>query len=318
MNAGGAIHAVGIDLGGSSIKAVRVTPAGETLDRLTLAFDAQEPRAWAEEIRRLVRDLSARSVANGTNSGPPEPELDQVVGLSAPGLAANDGRRIASMPGRLQGLEGLDWTTFIAARRPVPVLNDAQAALLGETWIGAARGLKNAFLLTLGTGVGGAAIVDGHLLRGEIGRAGHLGHLCLDIDGVPDVCGTPGSLEDAVGNCTIERRGEGRFATTHDLVAAYERGDPAAKAVWTRSIRALACGIASLINILDPAVVILGGGIARSGAPLFEPLERELGRVEWRPGGHRVRIVPAQLGEYAGAYGAARWALDAERAPASS
>src|SRR5947208_3385148 len=107
-------------------------------------------------------------------------------------------------------------------------------------------------LLTLGTGVGGAAVVDGHLLKGHIGRAGHLGHICLDPQGKPDVVGTPGSLEDAIGNCTVAARTGGRFSSTLELAKAHEAGDAEAGKVWLLSIHHLACGIASLINVLDP------------------------------------------------------------------
>src|SRR5207248_10157438 len=149
----------------------------------------------------------------------PAPSTPSAVGVSAPGLAAADRRCISHMPRRLQGLEGLDWTEFLGVGRPVPVLNDAHAALLGECWIGAAQGLQNVAMLTLGTGVGGAAMVDGKLLRGHVGRAGHLGHICLNPYGTPGITGTPGSLENAIGNCTIEERTLGRFRSTHDLVA---------------------------------------------------------------------------------------------------
>jgi len=219
------------------------------------------------------------------------------------------------MPGRLAGLQGLDWTAYLAWSNIVPVLNDAHAALLGESWLGAARSLKNVFMLTLGTGVGGAAIVDGKLLRGEIGRGGHLGHISLDPHGLPDVTGMPGSLEDVIGNCTIEIRTKGRFKTTHDLIAAHLQKDREASAIWLESVQALACGIASLINVLDPAAVIIGGGIARSGPALFEPLQQALDKVEWRPAGDRVKLLAAELGEFAGAYGAAFAALNLQSRP---
>lgn len=291
-------YAIGIDLGGSSVKTVAVTPDGRTLAQSNVSFDLAERMDWAAKIRTIVEQIQSERGSPASR-----------IGLSAPGLAAADARSIATMPGRLQGLEGLDWTDFFQATRPVPVLNDAHAALLGEAWLGAARGFQNVFMLTLGTGVGGAAIVDGKLLRGHIGRAGHLGHVCLDPNAPPDVTGMPGSLEDAIGNCTIGRRTGGRFATTHDLVDAAQAGDAEAQGFWLKSVRDLACGVGSLINVLDPEAVIIGGGIARSGTALFEPLDRFVEAVEWKPGGRRARIVPAQLGEFAGAFGGAARAL---------
>ena len=294
-------YALGIDLGGSSVKTAAVTSDGKTLGQAVLAFDAEAKMDWAQKIRAVAEQLQAEQ------GGPASR-----IGLSAPGLAAKDGRSIVHMPGRLQGLEGLDWSSFFKTASPVPVLNDAHAALLGEAWLGAARGFQNVILLTLGTGVGGAAIVDGRLLRGHIGRAGHLGHTSLDIDGPPDVCGTPGSLEVMIGNCTIADRSHGRFQTTHDLVAAHLAGDAEASQVWLRSVRALACAIASFANILDPEAVIVGGGIARSGEALFEPLRRMVAEVEWKSTGYQVKILPATLGEFAGAFGAAWHALKLE------
>ena len=296
-------YALGIDLGGSSVKAVAVTPEGQRLGDTNVSFDENEPLDWAALIQRIVQEMESRQGGRA-----------QAIGLSAPGFAAPDGRSIAVMPGRLHGLEGLDWTKFLygasANSSLVPVLNDAHAALLGEAWLGAARGFRHVIMLTLGTGVGGAAIVDGKLLRGALGRAGHLGHACLDVDGPPDICGMPGSLETIIGNYNIAERTGGRFTTTHALVEARLAGDVFATEVWLKSLRGLACAIGSFINILDPEAVIIGGGIARAGAALFEPLEKMVREVEWKVGPAPVKILPAQLGELAGAYGAAWHALD--------
>lgn len=288
-------YLLGIDLGGTSIKTVAVTPLGRTLDSSNVVFDPETARDWAARIRDIVRGYIEQLGA------------PSAIGLSAPGLASAEGFAIARMPGRLSGLEGLNWTEYLGSPTPVRVLNDAHAALLGETWLGAARGCRHVFMLTLGTGVGGAALVDGQLLRGRVGRGGHLGHISLDIDGSRDICRMPGSLEVMIGNCTVEERSEGRFKTTHQLVAAHQAGDPLATEVWLKSVRALGCAISSLINVLDPEAVIVGGGIARCGATLFDPLKRYVRDTEWDIGVEPVRIVPAQLGELAGAYGAAIW-----------
>jgi glucokinase len=283
------------------MKAVAVTPQGQLCTKITGPVASDQPKAWARQVRELLAQWESEQRG---------PAL--AVGLCAPGLAAPDGRSIACLPERLEGLEGFDWAQWLGRGQPVPVLNDAHAALLGEAWLGAARGYRNVLLLTLGTGVGGAAIVDGRLLRGQIGRAGHFGHVCLDPDGPPDICGMPGSLELAVGNCSLRQRSGGRFDSTEGLVAAHLAGDAEATRLWLKAVQALACAIASLINALDPAAVILGGGIAQAGPALFEPLQQWLDKVEWRPLGHRVPVLPAALGEWAGAFGAAWHALQAQ------
>jgi glucokinase len=288
------LYAIGIDLGGSSVKSVVVDPQGRHLSDALSEFDPNTEMQWAADIRRIVATTEKERGCAAT-----------WIGLSAPGFAAPNRRSIACMPGRLAGLQGLDWTEFLGRQKAVPVFNDAHAALLGEAWLGAARGLKDVFMLTLGTGVGGAAIVEGRLLTGHIGRGGHLGHISLDPSGPPDVTGMPGSLEDAIGNWTIQARTNGQFATTHELVAAHLAGDSKATEIWLESVQKLACGIASLVNVLDPEAVIVGGGIARSGAALFKPLQGALDRIEWRPTGSGVKLLPAELGELAGGYGAA-------------
>src|SRR5438552_3674320 len=302
------MNAIGIDLGATKIKGVAVTADGNTLLQTNLGFETGEKMVWADKIRGLVRQMQTEAGEEKLAS-PSARATTPAIGVSAPGLAAADRRCILHMPSRLQGLEGLDWTELLGAVRPVRVLNDAHAALMGECWIGAARGLQNVIMLTLGTGVGGAIIVDGKLLLGHLGRAGHLGHICLNPHGTPDVTGTPGSLENAIGNCTIQARSHGRFESTDDLVAAHREGDRQATAIWLKSLRELACAIVSFINILDPEAIIIGGGIARSGDALFGPLQRFVDEIEWRPGGHCTKILPAKLGEFSGAYGAARTAL---------
>jgi glucokinase len=294
-------YAIGIDIGGTNIKRVAVTEAGTELSRVTAPTeDAVEAQAvWIARVREQIAQMTQAQGA------PPAR-----IGIASPGLAAPDGRSIAWMQGRMEAVQGLDWTeALVELGQTVPVLNDAHAALLGEAWLGAAAGCRNVILLTLGTGVGGGVLAEGRLLQGHIGRGGHLGHISLDPDGALDIVGTPGSLEDAIGECTLVQRSGGRFTTTEALLAAYHAGDAQATDIWLRSVRALAAGIVSLINVADPEVVILGGGIARAGAALFAPLQQLLDRWEWRPTGSRVRLVPAQLGAFAGAFGAAHHAF---------
>jgi glucokinase len=291
-------YAIGIDLGGTNIKAIAVTTTGEVLNKITSpSQDTESSRQtavppWAQEIKNMVASLG--SMLN---------QQPEYLGLCAPGLAAADGRCIAFMPGRLAGLEGFDWSKFLG--QDVPVLEDAKAALLGEVWQGAAAGTTNAIMLTLGTGVGGAIFADGRLLFGHIGRAGNLGHISLNVDAPCDITGMPGSLENAIGECSVKQRSNNNFAPRKEFVEAAARGDATAEKIWDRSVYQLACAIASLINVIDPEVILIGGGIARAGALLYERLDHHLDRIEWRPNAHRVRIIPAALGEWAGSIGSA-------------
>lgn len=295
------IWGAGIDVGGRQIKAVAVSADGDVLRRVTreTADGLATPAEWREWTRGALGEFARELQGDAATAG-----------VCAPGLVAADGRSIAHCPGKLEGITGIDWTTALGRSAPVPVLNDAHAAIVGEAWVGAARGKKHVVMLTLGTGVGGAVICDGSLLRGAIGRAGHLGHLSLDPEGPRSIAGMPGAIEVMIGDCTVAERSGGKFATTLALVAAHRAGDAVATRIWLKSIRALGCAIGSCINLVDPEVVVIGGGIAQAGEALFTPLADEVARVEWRPGGHRVPLVPATLGEWAGAIGAARHAMN--------
>jgi glucokinase len=290
-------YLLGLDIGGTSVKGVAVMPDGHLVQRYHEPFDLDHPMGFA-----LAADAILKKAASslGQPSG---------IGVSAPGIAGREGRFIDFMPGRFEGLEKLDWGNRFGRPEGVPVLNDAHAALLGEVWLGAARNAQDAVLLTLGTGVGGAILSEGRLLRGHAGKGGHLGHMSLDPEGPPDICNAPGSLESAIGNLNIAERSGGRFATTLDMIQAHEQGDPEATRVWLHSVKHLAAAIASLGNILDPEIVILGGGISRSGRALLDPLEKFLEAMEWRPGGRHLRLALAELGDLAGAYGAAHHSL---------
>ena len=305
-------EALGIDIGGTRVKfawfaaragtllGTRVFPTADCLDKNGAPRFAAEIAAHVSEIER---ELGAPFAA---------------IGLAAPGLVATDRRSIASMPGRLAGLVGLDWTTLLGRTDLVPVLNDGHAALLGEVWQGAAQGRRDVVMLTLGTGVGGAILAGGTLLQGVSGRAGHLGHVSLNPRGAADIVGTPGSLEDAIGECSLAQRTGGRFHCTKDLLAALHSGDAAAQRHWDDSIRALAAAIVSFVNTLDPELIVIGGGVAQAGDALFVPLRAQVAALEWKLFGRSVPILPAQLGDRGGTVGAAYSALSLHSGAPSS
>ena len=287
---------IGIDLGGTRIKAVALDNNGNVLHRLYASTNDNSDATWRQSVKTSVEELQSKLMLS-----------EFIVGISAPGIPDEKNSCIAHMPGRMQGLENFDWSSFL--HHKTYVINDAIAALMAEAKLGVARDKKNAVLLTLGTGVGGAILIDGKPYQGYFQKAGHIGHIVIDHEDEPDVTGMPGALESAVGNVTIEKRSLGKFKDTHTLLEAYRSGDHFAKWVWLTSVRKLSIGIASVINILSPECVILGGGITEAGKDLFEPLENFLSIYEWRPGGNRTTIMKAQFGDMAGAIGAACFAM---------
>lgn len=288
--------AIGIDLGGTRIKAVVIDREGNLLHQRYAETRDGADKVWKQVIKETVTELKA--VVG---------EKDIPVGISAPGLPNADNTAIAIMPGRMDGLEGFVWSHHLGS--PAWVLNDAVAAMMAEAGFGAAKGKKHVVMLTLGTGVGGAILIDGKPYQGAFGKAGHIGHMVIDDEGDCDVTGMPGSLEECIGNCTIEKRSKGKFNSTAQLVEAYRVGDEWAEEVWLRSIKQLAIGLASVTNILSPERIVLGGGITTAGKDLFEPLEKYMASYEWRAGGNRTEIVPAEFGDLAGAMGAGYFAF---------
>ena len=297
---------LGIDLGGTHIKGA-LLHGGEIMDHyhtdtndLPLAENQSSKVLWQQAMQTMIDTARQRY-----------PKQDLAIGLAAPGIPDADYTMIKFMPGRLQGLENLQWADFLGEAR-VPVLNDAMAALLAESRLGAAKDAQNAVLLTLGTGVGGGLLINGKPFGGSFQWAGHIGHTVADSAGFPDITRMPGSIEEAIGNASLPRRSMGRYQTTHDLVTDYERGNPFASFLWLTAVQNLACTLASLVNLISPDVIVLGGGITRAGDALYKPLAAFMDVYEWRPGNQRTPVRQAQFDEFAGAVGAALFALEGD------
>jgi glucokinase len=286
---------IGIDLGGTRIKSVALDQEGNVLEQLYTPTRDGDDLAWKQATKDTIGQIKSSLGIT-----------DVVVGISAPGIPNEKNSAIAYMPGRLQGLENFDWSSYI--KHKTWVLNDAVSALMAEARLGVARNIKNAVLITLGTGVGGAILIDGKPYQGSFQKAGHIGHITLDHEGEPDIVGMPGSLEDAIGNVTIEKRSMGRYKDTQDMLVAYRNGDAFAKTIWLESVKKLAIGIACVTNVLSPQCIILAGGISEAGDDLFDPLEGFLSVYEWRAGGCKTSILKSQFGALAGAIGAACFA----------
>jgi glucokinase len=222
---------------------------------------------------------------------------------------------------------------------PVEVDNDANAAMLAEWRAGAAHGHDDAVLLTIGTGIGGGLVVGGRLARGSIGAGPELGHMVIDMDGPPCPGGCPGRgcLEAFVSGEALGRAGteaavaepssalgraltSGRAVTGALVTELAWDGDPAARAVIQRCGEHLGVGITSLVNIFNPSVVVIGGGVVAAGEMLLAPARAVVAERALRPARDVVEIVPAAFGEEAGMLGAALMALESAglRSPSAS
>jgi len=287
---------IGIDLGGTRIKGVVIDAVGNVLHQTYTPTNDGEGEIWKEAIAKTVHELRQKI-----------PGEKIAVGISAPGLPNKGNTTIAFMPGRLDGLENFVWSDYLNCS--AYVLNDGVAALVAEAKTGAAKNSTNAIMITLGTGVGGALLINKQPYQGSFNKAGHIGHMVIDSNGDADVTNMPGSLEECIGNCTVEKRSKGKFTSTHELLDAYRNDDEFAKQVWLVSVKKLAIGLASASNFISPDTIVVGGGIAEANDDLFLPLNKWFDEFEWQPGGIRPQIVKAVHGDLAGAIGAACFAL---------
>ncbi len=288
---------IGIDLGGTRIKGVAIDADGNILHQTYTPTNDGEGEEWKAAIAKTVRDLKQKLNTSKIT-----------VGISAPGLPNKENTAIGFMPGRLEGLENFLWSSYL--QHTCYVLNDGVAALVAEAKTGAAKESVNAIMVTLGTGVGGALLINKQAYQGSYNKAGHIGHTVVNCDGDCDVTGMPGSLEECIGNCTVEKRSKGKYTSTKELIDAYRLGDENANDIWMTSIKHLALALASASNFISPDTIVIGGGIAEANDALFVPLNEWFDKFEWQPGGVRPQIVKAMHADLAGAIGAACFAKE--------
>jgi len=211
---------------------------------------------------------------------------------------------------------------------PVTLDNDANCATVGEWWLGAARGGKNVVGITIGTGIGGGLIINGELYHGASDVAGEIGHTTIDVNGRHCKCGNYGCLEAYASGPNIAMRaveeikagavsrladyvgGDLRQVTAQTVYQAAHDGDQLALEVVNDTAKFLGVGIANLLNVFNPEVVVVCGGVTLAGDRLFDPLRREVARRAFKPAVSVCRIIPCELSGTAGVYGAAKVYLE--------
>jgi len=304
-----AMHAnpfyIGIDLGGTTFKALAVTPAGAILARRagpSTADGAVEAVAMAmvETIEALRADVAAAGYALAA------------VGLGMAGiveLPAGIVRRAPNLP----NWSGIDVRDLLShhLQAPLAVENDANAALLGEAWLGAARGLRHVVMIPLGTGVGGAVMIDGVMLHGAKGFAGEIGHTVVEPQGLPCVCGSHGCLEQYVSGTAIARLARPHYgeASSEAVAQAARRGEAEALAIFRQVGWYAGIACANLAQLFNPQCIVIGGGVAEAFDLFQKPLERAMRERAMPEIDEQMRVAPAACGPLAGSLGAAYHAM---------
>ncbi|WP_431041098.1 ROK family protein [Streptomyces sp. P1-3] len=294
-----------LDIGGTKIAGALVDGSGKLLVRSRRATPAQEDGATVMgAVSAVLGDLASgpqwsRVAAVGIGSAGP---VDASVGTVSP----------VNIPG---------WRDFplVAGVRettgalPLTLVGDGVAIAAAEHWQGAARDRSDALCMVVSTGVGGGLVLGGRLHPGPTGNAGHIGHICVDLDGDPCPCGGRGCVERIASGPNIARRaladgwrpGPDGDTSAAAVAAAARAGDPVARASFERAARALAAGIAATAAMVEIEVAVIGGGVAGAGDVLFAPLRRALRDFATLSFVRELAVVPAQMGTDAGLVGAA-------------
>ena len=318
---------IGVDLGGSKLLAGAVDPALNVHHRATRPARGSGQSAVLDAVVGVVTEVrDAIEGASGTV---------QAVGFGIPCLI-DQARGVAVMAVNLP-IAGVPFADLMAERLGLPAFvdNDANAAMLAEWRYGAAQGARDAAMLTLGTGIGGGLVLGGVLQRGSQGAGAELGHMVVHADGpqCQGNCPNRGCLETMCSGTALAREavkiargrpdsGLGRaLASGREINGplvtelAYD-GDAAAIAAIALIGRWLGVGIANLVNMLNPDVVIVGGGVIAAGELLLSPARAEVAERALSPSKEHVRILPARFGAESGMLGAAALALDGIGTPA--
>ncbi|HYN84721.1 MAG TPA: ROK family protein [Pyrinomonadaceae bacterium] len=306
---------VGVGVSGALVRAALVREGGQVVERREGALERGALGAQAARLASELRDAAG----DGTLAG---------VGCGVPGLVNPETGNVVISTDLTSAVRG-DFRQELerATGLPVTMENDANAAAYGEYVVGAGRGSRHMFYITIGAGIGGALIFDGRLWRGASGFAGEFGHITIDPEGIECACGNVGCLETVASAPNIVRRANERLLrdstsslsrlglsknfTAADIAHEARSGDDFALLMIERTGRYIGTGIAAVINLLNVERIVLGGGVMDAGELILDPIIREAGRRSFQPCFEATQIVAASLGPDAIPVGAAMLARDA-------
>jgi glucokinase len=308
-------YIIGVDLGGTFIKAGAVSKEGEIIHKTSIPSHAEiSPQAVVGQIAKAVESIK-KEIKNDDLLG---------IGIGSPGIVDLDGGTVKYPP------NFANWVVFRLGEETaklvggkVQVENDANAAAVGEMKFGAGRGLKNFVMVTLGTGVGGGFVIDGNVFRGETGGAGEIGHTTIDYNGPQCNCGNRGCVEAYVGQKYLSKRvmeklmfhpdsilnklidDNGEKLEPKTISEAANEGDKYALQIWEETGIYVGVAIASAFNMFDLSTVIIGGGVSKAGKPLLDSIEKTVKARVLSSLKPKVKVLQAQLQNSAGILGAA-------------
>jgi len=306
---------VGIDIGGTTIKAALLHTNGDILEKTHIPTAVSKGEDGViEDIHNVINQLLAHVGADKAQVAG--------IGIGVPGPVQSDTGVVAEAVNL--GWKNTPLKEKLEKRTGVPVFvdNDANNAALGEMWRGSGQGASNLVVVTLGTGVGGGVIINGEIVHGENGVGGEIGHIAIEpLRGPGCNCGKKGCLETLTSATAIIREGvaiatdgssprlaevyasKGKL-TAKDVFDAAMDGDPAAIGVVDKAAFYLGWGLSHLANILNPAKIVIGGGVSAAGPFLFDRIQESFDKFTWAPAASACTILPASLGNDAGVIGA--------------
>ncbi len=298
---------LGIDLGGTRIKAARFSTDGEWESESQSHSNGREK---AEEIFAKLHSVASDLIGSDRLAG---------VGVGVAGVFDAQSGRIVKSP-NMPTLNGFDLRGQIQSafgEVPIHIMNDANAAALGESHAGAGMGAESMFLLTLGTGIGGGFVSGGEIWEGVAGVAGEVGHMCIQADGPLCNCGAKGCLEACVSSWALIRDANAAAGekpdspiaalpslTPEDLAVLAAQGDEDARALWEKAGTMLGIGIANLMNLLNPECIVLVGGLAKAGDLLLKPARKTWEVQAFDRAHESTSVRMGKLDEWAGVRGA--------------
>lgn len=304
---------IGVDLSGSTVMAALISNSGAIIEREELPLDSAQ---LVETVAAVAKQMLKR-----------DPAIE-ALGVAVPGLVNRQGNRVITsreFPTAVGDLPE-QFTQAVGVR--VKIENDANAAAYGEFKVGAGRGSRDMFYITIGEGIGGALIIDGSLWTGSSGFAGEVGHITIDTEGLRCECGNTGCLETVASAPNIVRRAKARLKrdstsslsrlainkrfTASDLAHEAKNGDDFSVMMLERTGKFIGTAVASVINLLNIERIVLGGGVMEAGELILDPIIREAKHRAFQPCFEATSIVGASLGSDAVAIGVALLARDSE------